>query len=174
MDCRSKKTVTVITFYKLLKNFGFDGVDLYNYYLILIENKTLMPWTCPKCERELRNHNQWHHCAKVSIDSLFEGKATELVFVFDRLLSEIIDWENVAVSATKNCIVFVRHQTFLIIRPMKKQLDIKFYSAEILTHDLVLKSTFYSGKFENHSRVTTLDELTPTIFNFIKKSYSLL
>ena len=87
-------------------------------------------WTCPKCERELKNPNQWHNCVKVSMDSLFEGKPEELVLVFDKLLSEIIDWENVAVSATKNCIVFVHNQTFLIIRPMKKQLDLKFYSEE--------------------------------------------
>jgi len=85
-------------------------------------------WTCPKCERDLKNPNQWHNCVKVSIDSLFEGKSEELVLVFDKLLSEIIDWENIAVSATQNCIVFVHNQTFLIIRPMKKQLDLKFYT----------------------------------------------
>jgi Domain of unknown function (DUF5655) len=49
-------------------------------------------------------------------------------FVFDKLLSEIIDWENVAFNSTQNCIVFVHRQTFLVIRPMKKASDLKFYS----------------------------------------------
>ena len=131
-------------------------------------------WTCPKCERELKNPNQWHNCVKVSIDSLFEGKAEELVFIFDKLLSEIIDWENVAVSATQNCIVFVHNQTFLIIKPMKKELDLKFYSATQQEEEPVLKSIFYSGKFQNHIRVSKLEDLTQTIYNYIKHSYKLL
>jgi hypothetical protein len=131
-------------------------------------------WTCPKCERELKNPNQWHNCVKVSIDSLFEGKADELVFVFDKLLSEIIDWKNVAVSATQNCIVFVHNQTFLIIRPMKKELDLKFYSATQQEEDPILKSISYSGKFENHIRVSKLEDLTQTVYAYLKQSYQLL
>ena len=131
-------------------------------------------YTCPKCERELRNPNQWHNCVKVSIDSLFEGKAAELILLFDKLLSEIIDWENVAVSATQNCIVFVHNQTFLIIRPMKKALDLKFYTETPQEEEPILKSIFYSGRFENHIRISTLEDLTPSVFNFIKQSYKIL
>lgn len=131
-------------------------------------------WTCPKCERDLKNPNQWHNCVKVSIDSLFEGKAEELVLVFDRLLSEIIDWDNVAVSATQNCIVFVHHQTFLIIRPMKNQLDLKFYSETEQVELPIIKSIFYSGKYENHIRIATSSELNQTIYNLIKQSYKFL
>jgi hypothetical protein len=131
-------------------------------------------WTCPKCERELKNPNQWHNCVKVSIDSLFEGKAEELIFVFDKLLSEIVDWENVAVSATQNCIVFVHNQTFLIIKPMKKQLDLKFYSKMEMEEAPIIKSIFYSGKFENHIRISSLEELTPSVFTYIRQSYKIL
>ena len=131
-------------------------------------------WTCPKCERDLKNPNQWHNCVKVSIDSLFEGKSDELVLVFDKLLSEIIDWENIAVSATQNCIVFVHNQTFLIIRPMKKQLDLKFYTQSKQDEFPIVKSNFYSGKYENHIRVSNLSELNPTIYTFIRQSYNLL
>lgn len=131
-------------------------------------------WTCPKCERELKNPNQWHNCVKVSIDSLFESKAEELAFVFDKLLSEIIDWDNVVVSATKNCIVFVHKQTFLIVRPMKKELDLKFYTETEQEEEPVVKSNFYSGKYENHIRVSRLEQLSPVIYNYIKQSYKLL
>ena len=131
-------------------------------------------WTCPKCERDLKNPNQWHNCVKVSIDSLFDGKAQELVLVFDKLLSEIIDWENVAVSATKNCILFVHHQTFLIIRPMKKQLDLKFYSENEQAEFPIIKSIFYSGKYQNHIRISSFSELTTIVYTRIKQSYKLL
>ena len=127
-------------------------------------------WTCPKCERDLKNPNQWHNCVKVSIDSLFEGKAAELVFVFDKLLSEIIDWNNVDVSATQNCIVFVHNQTFLIIRPMKKALDLKFYTATQQEEVPIIKSVLYSGKFENHIRVSKLEDITPIVYVYLSNS----
>jgi len=131
-------------------------------------------WTCPKCERELKNPNQWHNCVKVSIDSLFEGKADEFLLIFDKLLVEIYDWENVAVSATQNCIVFVHNQTFLVIRPMKKQLDVKFYSENAIEQLPVIKSVFYFGKYENHIRLSSLNELSPQVFSLIRDSYRLL
>lgn len=131
-------------------------------------------WTCPKCERDLKNPNQWHNCVKVSIDSLFVGKSKELVLVFDKLISEIIDWENIAVSATQNCIVFVHNQTFLIIRPMKKQLDLKFYTQTKQDEFPIVKSIFYSGKYENHIRISYLSKLSPDVYTYIKNSYQLL
>lgn len=129
--------------------------------------------TCPKCERELRNPNQWHNCVKVNIGDLFENKAEELEFIFDRLLAEIIDWENIVVSATKNCIVFVHHKTFLIVRPMKTELDIKFYSEKEQNDFPIIKSLIWNSKYENHIRISTLDELTTEIYSFIKKSYQI-
>jgi hypothetical protein len=133
-----------------------------------------MSWTCPKCERELRNPNQWHNCVKVSIDSLFEGKSDELIIVFDRILSQVIDWEDVVVSATQNCIVFVHRKTFLIIKPMKTQLDVKFYSTEKLEQEMILKSIPYSGKYENHIRISSTEGLTGSFYRLIKDSYQLL
>ena len=131
-------------------------------------------WTCPKCERELKHPNQWHNCVKISINSLFEGKAEELAYVFDKLLAEIMEWEHVAVSATQNCIVFVHNQTFLVIRPMKKELDLKFFSVTEQDERPVIKSIFYSGRYSNHIRIAALDELTKTVYTLIKKSYKLL
>lgn len=129
--------------------------------------------TCPKCERELRNPKQWHNCIKVNIGDLFKNKAEELEFIFDRLLAEIIDLENIVVSATKNCIVFVHHKTFLIVRPMKTQLDIKFYSEKEQNDFPIIKSLVWNSKYENHIRISTLDELTTEIYSFIKKSYQI-
>ena len=95
-------------------------------------------------------------------------------FVFDRIVCEVVEWKNVIVSATQNCIVFVHKKTFLVIRPMKKQLDIKFYSQMQLEELPVMKSIAYSGKYENHIRVSELEDITQHVFILIKQSYQLL
>ena len=133
-----------------------------------------MSWICPKCERELKAPNQIHYCAKISIDSLFEGKDRELILVFDKILAEVAGWDDVLVSTTPHCIVFVRRYTFLVIRPMKKALDVKFYSETMLHGNLIVKSTGREGKFENHVSVMSSDDLTPQLFGYLRRSWQLL
>lgn len=133
-----------------------------------------MTWVCPKCERELVKENQTHYCARVSIDSLFKGKPDELVLVFDKLLATVADWKDVIVSTTPHCVVFVHRKTFLVIRPMQKVLDVKFYSLTAQTGHPVINSAMYAGKYVNNIRPKTIDELTPGVFKMIYQSYLLL
>ena len=133
-----------------------------------------MSWICPKCDRELKSENATHFCARVSIDSLFAGKNEDMVLVFDKLLAVIAEWENVAISTTPNCIVFVHRLTFFVIRPMKTQLDIKFYSETPPEAHPAIKTILYAGRYENHIRLSRPDDLTPAIFGWIRDSYLLL
>ena len=133
-----------------------------------------MSYTCPKCERELLREGQWHYCYKVSLDSLFVNTPPDLILVFDKILAEVADWDGVLVSTTPNCIVFVHRRTFLVIKPKKKELDVKFYSKELLQGDPITKSTLYAKKYENHVRLLNLSQLSPLLFNYIRRSYELL
>ncbi len=128
---------------------------------------------CPKCERPLPKANAWHYCEKVELDSLFEGRDPELIWTFDGILAEVADWEGVSVSATKNCVVFVRNKTFLVVKPMKKALDIKFYSAEPLEDASLHKSTPWNRKYANHLRLKTRKELDGRFFLYFKQSYEM-
>ncbi len=132
-----------------------------------------MSWTCPKCERELPWPDFRHYCARVSLDSLFEGRSEEMLLIFDKILAEVANWPNVLISTTPNCIVFYRRTGFLIIRPMKKWLDVKFYSKEAHPEKPVIRSVKSGNKFENHIRLTLLDELKPGIFIYLRESYEL-
>jgi len=133
-----------------------------------------MNWTCPKCDRELRSPGQRHYCARVDLNSLFAGRSPELVLVFDKILAEVADWEDVLVGTTPNCIVFTHKLTFLVLRPMRKELDIKFYSKAAHPEKPVLKSVAIGNKFENHIRIATLDDLRPALFVYLRESYQLL
>lgn len=131
-------------------------------------------WTCPVCERDLLRENQWHICVKADLDSLFAGKPKELEFMFDKILTEVLDWEGVLVGNTKKAVMFVHRQTFLVIRPMSKFLDVQFYSKEEQPCPPFFKSTKVSKKFENHFRICHLEEVSPLLLKHIKNSYDLL
>ena len=133
-----------------------------------------MPYTCPKCDRELTSESQRHYCARVSLDVLFKGKPDELVLLFDKLLAEVADWRDVLVGTTPNCITFVHRKTFFVIRPMQKQLNLHFYSKEKLEELPIIKSTGTAPKFENHIRLSDVSELRPQLFKWIRESYELL
>ena len=133
-----------------------------------------MSWTCPNCDREFPKPEQRHYCARVSLNSLFDGRPAELVLVFDKILAEVADWDGVLVGTTPNCIVFTRRLTFLVIRPMKKELDIKFYSKTAHPEKPVVKSVAWANKFENHIRIALLDDLRPVVFRYLRESYELL
>lgn len=132
-----------------------------------------MSWTCPKCERELPWTDYRHYCQRVDLNTLFVGRSEELELVFDKILAEVAEWPKVVISTTPNCIVFYRRVGFLIIRPMKKWLDIKFYSKSAHPEKPVIRSKKAGTKFENHIRLLTLDELKPGIFVYIRESYEL-
>ncbi|MGV3704543.1 MAG: DUF5655 domain-containing protein [Arcticibacter sp.] len=128
----------------------------------------------PKCDRELPWKDYRHYCQRVSLDSLFEGRSPELVLAFDKVLAEVADWEKVLVGVTPNCIVFTRRVGFLVIRPMKKWLDIKFYSAAAHPERPVVKSIKVGNKYENHVRVDAAEDIRPDLFVYIRESYELM
>ena len=128
---------------------------------------------CPHCERKLRNINAWHYCQKIEIDELFVDKSDEVVLAFDTILQQVSSWENVEISATKNCIVFVKNKTFLVLKPMKKHLEAKFYSNIFLDDETLYKCSIWNSKFEGIMRFENENQLSQNFFDYVKKSYQI-
>ena len=113
-------------------------------------------------------------CIKAELNTLFDGKPNELEFAFDKILAQVYEWDGVIVSNTKNAVMFVHRQTFLVIRPMSKFLDVKFYSKTPQPCPPFFKSTQVSKKFENHIRISQLEEVSPLLLKHIQNSYEFL
>jgi hypothetical protein len=56
---------------------------------------------------------------------------------------------------------------------MKKELDIKFYSAVAHPEKPVVKSVASGKKFENHIRIASADDVRPGLFVYIREAYEL-
>jgi Domain of unknown function (DUF5655) len=128
---------------------------------------------CPHCKRKLHNINAWHYCKEVAIDDLFVDKSDEIVLAFDAVLQQVETWEGVEISATKNCVVFVKNKTFLVVKPANKWLEIKFYSNSIIEDDDLHKCHIWNSKYEGIVRLTNEQDLKPKFMQYIKKSYQI-
>jgi predicted DNA-binding protein (MmcQ/YjbR family) len=133
-----------------------------------------MPYTCPQCERPLTKKNSWHYCKRTTIDSLFEGKPPELKALFDKLLAVVGSWEGVAASASKTCIVFITTKTFLVVKVMKRELDLKFALPQDYNEFPVYKIANYGNKTEHYIRLSSEEELDAEVFGMIRQSYELM
>ena len=131
-----------------------------------------MPVICPKCERPVSSLKQWHYCKKVDMDSLFERKEDAVLHAFDKLLETVGTWPDVQFSATKACIVFVAKSTFLVVKPMKKALDMHFSLAAPEEEDAVYKCVAYGGRFVHYIRLHAPEELDSRVLALIRKAYS--
>jgi hypothetical protein len=133
----------------------------------------MMHTICDKCGRPLTKPNNWHYCKRISIDSLFEGKPVELVEAFDALLAEVSSWPNVSASATKTCIVFIAAKTFLVVKVMKQELDLKFMLPDERDEFPIYKKAKYGNKLEHYIRLSSADDLDGDVFRLIRESYGL-
>ncbi len=128
-------------------------------------------WTCPRCERQFKTTNQSHSCVQTTIDDLFAKRPDHLLLAFDTLLTQLMDWEPISVGPSKNTVVFTNRKAFLIIRPMQKVLDIKFYYDEALSSERIHKITEYNGKYAHHIRIQDEIEIDEEILGLIRQGY---
>lgn len=128
---------------------------------------------CPKCKRKLRNINAWHYCQKADMDDLFLNKSDDIVLAFDRILQEVSGWEEVEISPTKNCVVFVRNKTFLVLKPMTKWLEAKFYHDKIMDDPELHSCTPWNSKFQGIMRFQNEMQITPKFFRYCKQSFQI-
>ncbi|MEQ9299507.1 MAG: DUF5655 domain-containing protein [Cyclobacteriaceae bacterium] len=110
-------------------------------------------------------------CTTKDIGELFLDKSDELVLAFDRIMMEVMLWQPNDLGASIHAIVFTNRKAWLIIKPMKKVLDVKFYHSDKIESGLIKKHTDYRNKFAHHLRVSSEKEITQEHFDLLKMGY---
>jgi hypothetical protein len=128
---------------------------------------------CPKCQRALRSLGSFHYCKQVDIDDLFLNKPDNVLLAFDRLYKSVSTFENIDISGTKSCIVFVRNKTFLVAKPMAKCLEIKFYAKDHLDDEELYKCQLWNSKYECVFRIQDENQLKPKLLQYFNESYQI-
>ena len=87
---------------------------------------------------------------------------------FDELLNSVMEWKPNSYGASVKTIVFTNKKAWLIVKPMKKELDIKFYNDEQLDSSLLHKVTNYGKKYSHQIRIKEKSVVTPKLLQLLK------
>lgn len=99
---------------------------------------------------------------------LFLGKPDELVMAFDGILMGVADWKPNSVGTAKKAIVFTNKKAWLIIKPMSKELDVKFYNDTPIDSSRFKKITPFGKRFGHHIRIQDETQLDDTFFELLR------
>ncbi len=128
-------------------------------------------WQCPTCERLFKNTNQVHMCTRKDIGELFLDKPDELVLAYDDIIQHIKHWKPFSQGASVHSIIVTSKKAWLILKPMKKELDVKFYTDQPIASDRVKKITEYRNKFAHHIRISHPLQVDQEVFNLLKEGF---
>ena len=91
--------------------------------------------------------------------------------LFKLVHQSIKKWKGVKASATQNCIVYVAETTFLVARPMKSALDLKFYLTQPTDEFPVYKVDAWAGRFVHGIRLFEISDVDEVVLKLLKQSY---
>ena len=131
-------------------------------------------WKCPKCRRKFKTRNQWHSCAIVKVDDLFENKLSLAKKIYNELLERCKAFSSFEIDTTKSCIYFVAHKRFIAIKPQKNGIITEFVLNRSIDVFPVIKISGI-GKFKYAHRVMLdrVEDVTDELMRWVEEAYTL-
>ena len=105
------------------------------------------------------------------VGELFIGRPDELVLAWDTLTQTVMKWQPNVYSASTKSIVYTSKKAWLIVKPMKEILDLKFYHKDRIESDLISKHTSYPNKFAHHIRISNESHIDNLLMSLLKRGY---
>jgi len=102
---------------------------------------------------------------------LFLDKPDELVLVFDKIMQAVMQWQPNHAGTCKHTVVLTNKRAWLIIKPMKLALDVKFYCKEEIDAELIKTRTKYPNKYAHHIRVCREEDVTSEFLHLLRVGY---
>ncbi|MEO1514519.1 MAG: DUF5655 domain-containing protein [Bacteroidota bacterium] len=110
-------------------------------------------------------------CTKIGIGEVFLNKPDELVIAYDDIVQVVSRWVPCSIGASVHSVVFTSQKAWLIIKPMKKELDVKFYCDSPIESEK-LKRTYRTGpKYAHHIRIQHSDQLDDEFFELLRAGF---
>ena len=125
-------------------------------------------WTCSRCNRVFQKQNQSHICVIKDVGELFLDKPDHLVLAWDKLNALVMEWQPNVYSAATKSIVYTSKKAWLIIKPMKAQLDVKFYTDQYIEHPRIARHSAFGKKHAHHIRIKNEHQVDEEVLELLK------
>ncbi|WP_420461028.1 DUF5655 domain-containing protein [Neolewinella sp.] len=132
-------------------------------------------WTCPNCHREFFRQNQQHYCSHHTIEDLLAERPPELTLAFDALLLAVADWQPQTIGAGKAAIIFNNGKAWMVVRPMKAELDVAFFYGELLKSPVIKTARLDNmgkNKYIHHIRLRDESYVTDEVIGLLRKGFN--
>jgi len=135
---------------------------------------SIMPWTCPNCNRTFSRNKQWHSCEKHELGNLFIDKPEKIRQLYDVLIERIEVFGPMEIHVAKWNVTLRAKSTFMSIIPEKKDLAITFLRDEALDDFPVYDVYHYSkNRWVNHVKIEDPEEIDDQLIKWLKEAYDL-
>ena len=133
-------------------------------------------WTCPDCNRKLRNANQNHTCRLVSRDELFSKRPEFLKKLFNKIVGEVSSFgEYREETVLPDVIFFKTRSTFLAVKVKKDHLEVEFFLDHHEDDPSIAKWLQTSKRrFAHVVKADSEEDITTQLTEWIKRSYDLI
>lgn len=105
------------------------------------------------------------------VGELFVGRPDHLVLAFDAVMTAVMQWQPNTMGASKHTAIFTNKKAWLIVKPMRQTLDLKFYNHEAVDSELVKSTRPYGKKLAHHIRIAHEFEVTSPLLDLLRIGY---
>lgn len=132
-----------------------------------------MTWTCPTCEREFANENQWHSCGKFELENHFIDKPSGFVALYHGIEQVLTSCGECRIEPVKTAILFKRRITFVAVKPRKAYVGLGIRLLRDLTSERVTRVFQMSpGVYENRFKLYSIADLDEEMEAWLCESWS--
>lgn len=131
-------------------------------------------WTCPKCQQQFVNTNQWHSCGENSLDQFLEGKTEVALELYDALLTEFRGIGKFVLHPAKSRIALNNRMRFASINRLGKD----FLNGHLVLRDRYDETSCFhkidsvtKNAHVHHFKLVTSDDITEELKSFMKVAY---
>ena len=134
-----------------------------------------MSWICPNCHKEFRNVNQWHSCARLSIEDHIKNKPEFIQRTTSILIEKIKVFGDMEFNPVKSTIQVKAGATFLSIKPKKDVVELEFQLPYEINEFPIVKNIRISGKrVLHHIYIDNPVDIDEQLMTWINESYQLV
>jgi hypothetical protein len=130
-------------------------------------------WACPRCGSEFVNVNQWHSCARHSVEEVLGDTSADVRALFEGLRALVEACGPVKLVAYRDRVAFMVRVRFAAATPRARAVDVSFWLPRRVDSPRLRRvETLTPAVHIHHLRITAADQLDRELAGWIREAYA--